>query len=426
MNKINILLIGSGGREHALAKTLSESASTEKLFASPGNPGIFQHAENAGINTGDFNEIIKFCKSKNIDLVVVGPEQPLADGLADILNQNQIKCFGPSKNAAQLESSKSFAKDFMARHNIPTADFRSFSKDQETEAIDYVNSSDRVVIKASGLAGGKGVLIPENTQQAIENVRSVFDGQFGDAGDQIVIEEFMEGEEASIFAICDGTDFITLAPSQDHKRAFDDDKGPNTGGMGAYTPAPIVTEDILMLTKEKIIQPVLDGMAKDGNPFIGCLYCGLMITTEGPKVVEFNVRFGDPETQSVLSIFDGDLARLFYSAASGKLDQLSINQTAVGVACNVVLASDGYPGSYQKGLKISGLENINDENVIVYHAGTKENEGQILTNGGRVLSVNARANSLEDAINLAYESVNKLCFDNIYYRKDIGQKGLNK
>lgn len=425
MDKINVLLIGSGGREHAIATSLRKSRSTDLIFAFPGNPGILENAAFAEIDLNANHTIIEFCKTHNIGLVVIGPEQPLSDGIVDVLTAEGINCFGPNKFAAQLESSKSFAKDFMKKYNIPTANYANFSKNQTAQAHDYINTQKLpIVLKADGLAGGKGVVIPETYLDAHALIDEMFSGKFGNAGDKVVVEEYLEGEEASIFAICDGNDFITLAPSQDHKRAYNDDKGPNTGGMGAYAPTPIVNEKVLSFVENNIIKPVLEGMKSENNPFIGCLYCGLMIKNDEAKVVEFNVRFGDPETQAVLSIFEGDLTKLFYSCSLGEIDKSAVRTIAKSFACNVVLASDGYPTSYENGFEITGIENAQNEGALVFHAGTKIKSGKLVTNGGRVLGVTAVAENLEEAISMAYEAVNKICYNNIYYRNDIGKKGL--
>lgn len=425
MSKINILVIGSGGREHAIVKSLSESRSVDVIFANPGNPGILKLSNYAEFDLSNHNTVVEFCQSNKIDLVVVGPEQPLSDGIVDTLSNNNILCFGPKKFPAQLESSKSFAKDFMQKYNIPTAAYKHFNKSTSVDAHNFINTLKLpIVLKADGLAGGKGVVIPETYLDAHALLDEMFSGKFGDASDIVVIEEFMQGEEASIFAICDGNDFITLAPAQDHKRAYDDDRGPNTGGMGAYAPAPIVTDEILDFVKSNIIKPVLDGMKKEGHLFIGCLFCGLMINENSAKVVEFNVRFGDPETQCVLSILEGDLAKLFYTVAQGNIDKSAITNIAKTNSCNVVLASKGYPTSYEKEFEITGLDNVNSHNTYVYQAGTKFKGGKLLSYGGRVLGVTSTGETLEQAINNAYKAVENIFFDNIFYRKDIGKKGL--
>ncbi len=432
---MNILLIGSGGREHALAKKINASSGV-KLFAAPGNPGIFQFATQARINPTHHAEVIEFCKTASIDLVVIGPEAPLAAGLADDLRERGIAVFGPSREAARLESSKAFAKDFMLRHGIPTAQYRVFNEHQHHEARDYVAAHTLpVVIKADGLAAGKGVTVAETHRVALEALDAAFDGKYGTAGRSIVVEEFMQGEEASVFAICDGERFLTLATAQDHKRIGDGDTGENTGGMGAYAPAPIVTADVLRRVEELIITPTLKGMKAEGKPFVGCLYVGLMIDKSGmARVVEFNARFGDPETQAVLAILDGDLARLLHSAAIGKLDTSTINKVANGVACCVVLAAGGYPGDTRKGDEITDIEDaegLSNGAVSVFHAGTAlhhEPDGttSLCTNGGRVLGITASAERLEEAIKRCYEAVKLVHFRGKTYRTDIGAKGLKQ
>lgn len=422
---MNILVLGSGGREHALVLALSKSYSTEKLFCSPGNPGIFEIAENANINPNDFSAVKQFCRDSAIDLLVVGAEQPLAEGIVDSFAGEKTQVFGPTKDAAQLESSKDFAKELMMEYNVPTAAYRSFTANESQIAEDYIRKhSLPIVLKADGLAAGKGVIIATSTESAVEALSEMFHGTFGVAGAKVVVEEFMQGDEASIFAICDGKNYVTLAPAQDHKRALDGDKGKNTGGMGAYAPAPLVTEEILTKVNTKIIEPVLQGMVKRGTPFIGCLYCGLMIKDVEPKVVEFNARFGDPETQVVLPLFEGDLAKLLYSAAAGNIDMASFTGTSSMHAVCVILASGGYPDSFEIGFPISGLRDSNDENLIIYHAGTKEENGNIVTSGGRVLGVTAISGNLKDSITHAYLAVDKIDFKNKYFRKDIGHKGL--
>lgn len=424
---MNILLIGGGGREHAIASALHRSESLSKLYCSPGNPGIFALAENANVNTSNFYEIIEFCKNYSIDLVVVGPEQPLANGIADALITANIKVFGPSKKAAQLEASKGFAKEFMQRYNIPTADFRTFTSDNADEAHSYIDSqSHPIVLKADGLAAGKGVIISQSADESHEVLDSMFAGLFGDASKTVVIEEFLIGEEASILAVSDGRDLVTLASSQDHKRALDGDRGKNTGGMGVYSPAPIINNNVLEIIHSSIIIPTIKGMADEGSPFVGCLYAGLMIHNGEPKVVEFNVRFGDPETQAVLSIFKGDFAKLLYSAASGAIDKSTVTNIQDGCACCVILASEGYPGSYDKGFQITGINDAENNGAIVYHSGTVLKDGNLITSGGRVLGVTAIGEDLQQAIDKSYEAVEKINFENKYFRTDIGAKGLIK
>jgi phosphoribosylamine--glycine ligase len=421
---MNILLIGSGGREHAIATKLTESPNIT-LFAAPGNPGIARLAQTASLNISKHDEVVTFCREHAINLVVIGPEAPLAAGLADDLQAASIAVFGPSKAAAQLESSKGFAKEFMTRHKIPTAAFRRFTAAQLDEAANYLASQSLpIVIKADGLAAGKGVVVAETHQQALDALVSMLGGRFGEASASVVIEEFMQGEEASIFAITDGERFLTLAAAQDHKRIGEGDTGENTGGMGAYTPAPIVTQEVLHTTEERIIAPVLRGMKAEGMPFVGCLYVGLMIFRGEPKVVEFNARFGDPETQAVLSILEGDFAALLHSAATGALRPELVQSVSNGAACCVVLASHGYPNEYQTGKEIDGIEAAEATGAKVFHAGTAMKESKLVTNGGRVLGVTGRGETLAEAINVSYEAVRHIRFEGATYRRDIGAKGL--
>jgi phosphoribosylamine--glycine ligase len=425
---MKILLIGSGGREHALAYALKKSDTPVELLCTQGNPGILQLAKKADVDIDNSSELVTFCREEKIDLVVVGPEQPLANGIADILRENSIHVFGPSKKAAMLESSKAFAKEFMNKYGIPTAEHKKFDKGKINKCKEYIEGlqSFPVVIKADGLAAGKGVIIAETKEEAINSVEDMFSGKFGKAGDTLVIEEFMKGQEASILAVTDGKDFITLASSQDHKRIFDDDKGPNTGGMGAYSPAPVVTNEVLDKVHREIVIPAIEGMHQEGTPFIGCLYAGLMINNGTPKVVEFNVRFGDPETQAVLMNFDGDFARLLYSASDGKLDKSAVRNVCVSHTCCVIMASKGYPDSYPKGQLITGIEEAEINGSVVFHAGTKYDNGKLTASGGRVLGVTGKGNTLQEAIDNAYYSVSKINFENCFYRKDIGKKGLQQ
>ena len=420
---MNILLIGSGGREHSLAICLAKSPKV-KLFSSPGNPGIAQVSEIVSLDLNEHNQVVEFCQKNLIDLVVVGPEKPLSDGLADSLRNNSINVFGPSQLGALLESSKDYAKQFMKKYDIPTAAFRTFNKDELSLAKQYVkNHSMPVVIKADGLAAGKGVIIADHIDEALTALDTIFSGEFGEAGDRIVVEEFLLGEEASVFAVCDGKDYVLLAPSQDHKRIGDGDAGKNTGGMGAYAPTWLVNDSIMEKVRRKIIDKVLFGLQKEGIDYIGCLYVGLMIYNGEPNVVEFNCRFGDPETQPVLTIFEGDFAGLLYSAALGKIDKSKMIRASNGFATCVVLASDGYPDNYETNKKITGL-NALPPGVVAYHAGTKSIDGELFTAGGRVLGITAVGNSLAESIFNAYSAISAVDFDNIYYRKDIGLKGM--
>jgi len=424
---MKILVIGSGGREHALVWKIKQSPLVTKIFCAPGNAGISLLAELVPIKVTDLNSLLLFAKNEGIDLTVVGPEQPLTSGIVDLFESNGLQIFGPSKLAAELEGSKVFAKQFMKKYNIPTAEFRSFSSEERFDAERYINEIPvPIVIKADGLAAGKGVSICETKEQALETLDLIFRQKvFGEAGSKIVIEEYLIGEEASVFALTDGKEFIVLSPAQDHKRILDGDKGKNTGGMGAYAPAPVVSEEVLNKVKRDIIRPTLIGMSKEGRPYKGCLYVGLMITETGPKVVEYNCRFGDPETQVVLPLIDEDIVPFLVEVAGGKLSKTKINLKNTSAVC-VVIASGGYPDKYEIDKKIFGLDAVFDDNVIVFHAGTKYNKDVIVTSGGRVLGVTAFGSILEDTISRAYRAVEKITFDGAYYRSDIGKKGIER
>ena len=424
---MNVAVIGSGGREHAIAYKLKESEQLDELYIIPGNPGTQLLGTNVNLDSSDHQIIIEFCKNNKINLVVIGPEIPLVDGLADSLRKNGINVFGPNKDAAMIEGDKSFSKDLMKKYNIPTADYRVFTKNDFKTAINYLEDINYpTVIKASGLAAGKGVAICESKNEAEVYINQCFnESLFGDSGETLVIEEFLEGEETSIFAITDGDDFILLPASQDHKRRFDGDKGPNTGGMGAYAPAPLVTEEILNRISQKVIIPTLDAMKSEGRKYNGCLYAGLMINDGEPSVVEFNCRFGDPETQVVLPILEGDFLELINSCANGSINKNAIstsNKKAVGV----VAASEGYPGSYNKGMSISGIEEAENKNTIVFHAGTKIESNILKTNGGRVLTVTSLSkNNILKAKESAYAGLSKIHFEGKVYRSDISDKANN-
>ncbi len=422
---MKILLIGSGGREHALARALRESASCTQLWASPGNPGIFQYAEQTSLNSSDFEELCLWCKEHAIDLVVIGPDQALADGMADALRAASIRVFGPSKAAARIEWSKAYAKELMHAAGIPTAASARFDRHQQQEAEAYVKSRPLpLVVKADGLALGKGVVVAMSTDEAVQALQEMFEGSFQEAGHTVLVEDFLKGEEASVFAICDGQRFVCLAPAQDHKRALDGDLGKNTGGMGSYAPAPIVSPDVLEKVEQRIIAPLLQRMHEDGSAFIGCLFVGLMIDNGEPSVVEFNARFGDPETQSVLSVLDADFALLLASAADGALDTSCIQHIATQSACTVVLVSGGYPDAYAKGYAITGIEEA--ESVVrVYHAGTVLKNGILQTSGGRVLGLTGVASTLEEAVAKAYKAATMVGFENMFYRRDIAQRALS-
>jgi len=419
---VNILVIGSGGREHTLVWKLRKSQYVDRIYCTPGNAGIAEIARCLDYKVNDFDGIIEFCNYMYIDLVVVGPEGPLCNGLVDKLKENKIKAFGPSKEAAQLEGSKAFAKKFIRKYGIPTADFKIF--DNSDKAKDYVKKKGApIVVKASGLAGGKGSIVCKTLEDAINAVDEIMiKKEFKDAGNQVVIEEFMQGEEASILALTDGKTIRTLAPSQDHKPIYNGDKGPNTGGMGAYAPAPVVTQNVMSKVYDRILVPTIRGMAKEGIPFKGCLYVGLMIQNNDPKVVEFNVRFGDPETQVVLPLLDNDLYLLLKSCVDGNLDQYTIKNKKK-VACCVVMASGGYPNQYEKDKEIFGLDIVKQLlNVYIFHAGTKKKNDKIYTDGGRVLGVTGIGDDLEEAIIASYNAVGKIKWKNEYHRRDIGAK----
>ncbi len=426
---MNILVIGNGGREHALCWKLRLSAGVATIWCAPGNAGTARVATNVAIASTDIDELLTFARSHEVDLTVVGPEAPLAAGIVDTFRAAGLRIFGPTRAAAMLETSKAFAKDFMQRHRIPTAAYRIFTSDMREEARNWLQ--DRrypVVVKADGLAAGKGVVIARAFDEAAIAVDDMLSGSaFGAAGATIVIEEFLEGIEASVFAICDGTRFVTLAPAQDHKRIFDNDLGKNTGGMGAFAPTPHVPTDVLADVKIRIIKPTFDGMAKDGTPFSGVLFVGIMLTDQGPMVLEYNCRFGDPETQVVLPLVDADLAELLTQAADGALQGSRLPMHDANAVC-VVMASNGYPDSYETGKPIHGLDAIDEsvEGIVVFHAGTTLRGDEVVTSGGRVLGVTALGENRDFAhtIGLAYNAVHRIRFDGAYYRTDIGRKAL--
>jgi phosphoribosylamine--glycine ligase len=425
---MNILVIGSGGREHAIIWKLKQSRNVEKIYCTIGNAGINSICEPVNIKPENIEELLQFVKNNNIDFIVDGPEVPLSLGIVDKFISQGFKIFGPAKNAAMLETSKTFAKDFMKRYNIPSAEYYKFNSDEREAALKYLHSTKYpLVIKADGLAAGKGVIICENENDAIEAVKNIFEDKvFGNAGNSIVVEEFLTGQEASVFAICDGENYIVLPPAQDHKKIGDGETGKNTGGMGSFAPADkIVTDDVMQKVKSRIIEPVLKNMKLEGNEFKGCLYCGLMIDKNNdPYVIEFNTRFGDPETQVVLPKIKSDFLELLLASADGKIKEYRL-ETDNNYYCSVVLASEGYPDKYETGKVISGTENINND-CIVFHAGTKSDNGKVLSSGGRVINVVGISSSgLKEAIENAYVNADKINFENKYYRKDIGQKGLN-
>lgn len=423
---MNILIIGSGGREHALAWKAAQSAQVEKVFVAPGNAGtaLEPNIENVAIDILDFAGLADFAENNGVGLTIVGPEVPLVAGVVDFFKARQLPCFGPSKGAAQLEGSKAFTKDFLARHKIPTADYQNFT--QVEPALAYLQKMGApIVIKADGLAAGKGVIVAETLQQAEEAVRDMLSGNaFGDAGCRVVIEEFLTGEEASFIVMVDGDNILPMATSQDHKRAFDGDKGPNTGGMGAYSPAPVVTPAVHERAMREVIRPTVDGMKAEGNTYVGFLYAGLMIDAAGtPKVIEYNCRFGDPETQPIMLRLQSDLVELCLAALKGDLDKVTAEwdeRAAIGV----VLAAGGYPDAYAKGAVISGLPTGEVAGEKVFHAGTSSKDGNTVTNGGRVLCATALGNTVLEAQQRAYEVAAKISWKDVFYRKDIGYRAI--
>lgn len=419
---MKVLVIGSGGREHALLWKLSQSPSVTDVYVVPGNDGMSDVASLIPIKGND--DILDFARLMQVDLTVAGPETVLTEGLADEFEKRGMAFFGPSKAAARIEGSKGFAKALMKKYGIPTAAYETF--DDEEKAIAYLKANDTypIVIKADGLASGKGVIIAQSEEEAIDTVKDMLEGHtFSGAGRSVVIEEFMEGEEASMLCFCDGTNVVPMISAQDHKRIFDFDKGPNTGGMGAYAPAPVMTKEMCEEVNVRILRPIVAAMKKEGYPFKGCLYAGLMITSEGPKVVEFNCRFGDPETEAVLPLFDGDLARVMLDCVHGTLsDEAVVWKKACAV--DVVLASEGYPASHSSGEVISGIEDAKKAGCLVFHAGTVKKNGEYVVNGGRVLNVVALADTLAEAKAKAYEGVSRISWRGMQYRHDIADKGL--
>ena len=419
---MNILVIGSGGREHALYWKLSESPQTEQIYAIPGNPGM---GASAAIALDDHAAILRFVKEHEIGLVVVGPEVPLMNGLVDEIEAAGIRAFGPRANAAEIEGSKSFAKDLMKKYGIPTARYEVFTAAEPARA--YIRQEGApIVVKADGLAAGKGVIVAMTEQEALDAVDAIMeDHSFGDAGARVVIEEFMEGEEASLLAFTDGTMIRPMISAQDHKRAYDGDRGPNTGGMGTYAPAPVMTPEMTERAVEEILKPTIAAMAKEGRVYRGCLYLGLMVTADGPKVVEFNARFGDPETQVVLPLLDSDLVAIMCACADGMLADVPIHWKDGAAVC-VVLASGGYPGHYEKGQEIHGLTDAEAMGALVFHAGTAMKDGKLVTNGGRVLGVVGRGADISSAVDAAYAAATKISFKDAYYRKDIAHRALER
>ena len=422
---MRILVVGSGGREHAIAWALARSGAHEVIVA-PGNPGTELIARNVSVAADDVQGLVGLARSESVDFVVVGPEAPLVAGLVDSLEEAGIPAVGPTAAAARLEGSKAFAKAFMERHGIPTAAYRTF--EDHAEALAYVRAEGApIVVKASGLAAGKGAVVCATLAEAEEALDAMMRReQFGDAADEVVVEAFMDGEEASLFAICDGTDYVLLSPAQDHKRIGEGDTGPNTGGMGAYAPAPVMTPALIEEACRRIVEPTLAGMRAEGHPYTGILYVGLMLTPSGPSVVEYNCRLGDPETQAVMMLLESDPAALFHRAATGNLAGFDLRLTPGAAAC-VVLASEGYPGAYDKGREIRGLgAACAIDGVEVFHAGTRKGTGGLETGGGRVLGVSATGQDLEAALRLCYAAVEHIRFEGRQFRRDIGRRGLER
>ncbi|QFU15729.1 phosphoribosylamine--glycine ligase [Microvirga thermotolerans] len=416
---MNILLIGSGGREHALAWSIAASPLCDRLFVAPGNPGTAQHGENVALDVADHAAVIAFCRTNGIDFVVVGPEAPLVAGLVDDLTAAGIKAFGPTRAAAQLEGSKAFTKDLCAEFGIPTAAYRRFTDAEAAKA--YIRSYGvPIVVKADGLAAGKGVVVAASFEEAEAAVDAMLGGAFGEAGAEVVVEAFLEGEEASFFALCDGTTAIPFGTAQDHKRVHDGDEGPNTGGMGAYSPAAVLTPEIQARVLREIVEPTLAGMRARGMPYRGILYAGLMLTKDGPQLIEYNVRLGDPETQVLLPRLKSDLLTAFLAACDGLLDSVSL-QWRREAALTVVMAAKGYPGPVEKGSEIRGIDAAEAlEDVIVFHAGTRRDGDRIVSHGGRVLNVTALGSTITEAQERAYAAVSRIDWPEGFCRSDIG------
>ncbi len=423
---MRVLVVGAGGREHALCWKLTQSPRLTRLYAAPGNPGVAQIAECVPIRVMDIDGLLTLARGERIDLTIVGPEDPMAAGIADRFEVAGLRVFGPSQKAAEIESSKAFALGLMHKHGIPTADYAVFTDPEKAEAY-LIRKRPPIVIKADGLAAGKGAIVCATLEEARQAVHQVLvQRTFGDSGDTVVIMDYLEGEEASIFALTDGEDVAMLAPSQDHKRIFDGDRGPNTGGMGAYAPAPAVTDAVLADVRERIVLRTLRAMKAEGRPYRGVLYAGIILTADGPKVIEFNCRFGDPETQVVLPLVEADLLDLCLAVCEGRVREVSVPPLRRAAAC-VVLASEGYPGSYPKGRAISGLDEVEGmPDTVTFHAGTARQDGRTVTAGGRVLGVTALAGDLPSAIARAYEAVGYIHFEGMQYRKDIGYRALKR
>jgi phosphoribosylamine--glycine ligase len=423
---MNILLIGSGGRENVLAWKLAESSRVDELYIAAGNPGTAEYGENLGFDESNQQALLEFALKEKIDITVVGPEAPLAAGIADLFEDHGLKVFGPNQSSARLESSKAFSKDLMQKYKIPTAAYESFTEAEK--AADYIKAKGApIVVKASGLAAGKGVIVAQTEAEALAAVETIMkDEKFGEAGAKVVIEEFLDGEEATILAFCDGQTIVPMIASQDHKPAYDGGKGPNTGGMGAYAPAPVVTEEIKKEFETEIMEPTLKALQSEGLDFKGIIYFGLMIKDGKAKVLEYNVRFGDPEAQVVLPLLETDLIEIMEAVIEGSLDQIDIKWKNQKALC-VVMASGGYPVEYEKGKEITGIKTAESaEDIIVFQAGTKLKDDKLLTAGGRVLAVTALGDSFQEVIDKAYAGVEKINFEDFHIRNDIGHQALKK
>ncbi len=421
---MKVLVIGSGGREHAFCWKIRKSPLVSSLYCAPGNPGISRYAECVDIKVSDIEGLLRFARAEEIELTVVGPEQPLALGIVDRFNEENLSIFGPTQAAAELESSKVYSKNLMKKYDIPTAFYSTFTNYED--AVSWVKEVKApLVVKADGLASGKGVIICKSEKEAIEVLDDIMRRKiFGDSGDSVVVEEFLQGEEASFFAFTDGEKVIPLVSSQDHKALLDGDMGPNTGGMGAYSPAPVITPELSKIIMERVMVPTVRALAREGRPYKGILYAGLMINGDDFKVLEFNCRFGDPEAQSLLMRMRSDIVPILSAIAGKGITDEEIEWTDEASVC-VVLSSRGYPGDYKKGQPVEGIDRAEDlGDVVVFHAGTREEEGKIVTSGGRVLGVTALGPTIPEAINLAYEAVGKIESDSLYYRTDIGKKAL--
>lgn len=423
--KKNVLVIGSGGREHAITWKLKQSPKIGKLYVAPGNAGTAQISLTAQIDITDHKQIINFAKENKIDLIAVMPDDPLATGLVNDLQKARIKAFGPTKEASQIEWSKAFAKKFMKEENIPTASYKEFN--DYKKAVDYLKKQKLpIVIKASGLALGKGVVIAKTFNEAKNALKEIMVKKiFGKAGTEVIIEEFLEGQEISIHVFCDGKQAVIFPSSKDHKTIFENNRGPNTGGMGTIAPVPWVTKKLIAQIKKTIVEPTIEGLKKRGRPFVGCLYPGLIITKDGPKVLEFNARFGDPETQSYMRLLKTDLFDIFMACVEGKLSRLKIKWNKKSASC-VIIASKGYPASSQKEIPIKGIEKAEKEkDIVVFHAGTKFEEKKLITNGGRIIGVTSVGNTLEESLSKTYNAIKKIKIEGMQFRKDIGKQTIN-